>query len=44
MALTPDEFDAGQESVVLAVLFFLKDRAPLAWSTEEIMVELGVLG
>jgi hypothetical protein len=41
MPLTPDEFDAGRESASLAILFFLRDHAPLAWSVDEIRVELG---
>jgi hypothetical protein len=44
MPLTPDEFDAGKRSVVTAIYWFLKSRAPIAFSNEEIMFELGALG
>jgi hypothetical protein len=41
MALTPDEWDAGEENLRLAALFVLKERAPLALTLMEIRVELG---
>ena len=41
MALTPDEWDAGEENLRTAVLFVLKSRAPFAVTRMEIEVELG---
>ena len=39
MALTPDEWDASEEDLRLAILFILKNRAPFALTTMELMVE-----
>jgi hypothetical protein len=41
--LTPAEFKLGGPSVEAAVLWFLKQHGPIAFSAEEIMFELGAL-
>jgi len=42
--LTPDEFQLRKQDVEAAVPWFLRDRAPLAFSTDEVLFELGTVG